>query len=233
MNYKLPRSVFTQEISMIISREMRKQNLIVSRASKDNLKEIAEVSQIIRKSGIPKYLVCRKLPNNLGRGIFLHPGAEPILRGQIIAPYAGKVSLTRHDDPSTGAYSFAPLEKIYLTKEEQARFDKEHKFHPRRHYSLVIDAVKTGNFTRFINHSEKPNVSACMLSIPSNKYGLEPSFLEVVYIAKRTIHPGQQLLVCYEDEEESYWGVFKIKPFPMTPKTFRLSSSLRVIKECS
>ena len=129
--------------------------------------------------------------------------------------------------------AFTPIEDICLKKEEQALFDKKRKYHPRRLYSLKVDARKKGNFTRFINHSEKPNVVAHLFAIPANVYGLKPASIEVVYIAKKNIYPGEQLLVCYEDGEKSYWGVSKIKPFYMTPKTFQLSSSLKIVASSS
>lgn len=231
MKYKLARPIFTKEVSKVIVREMKKQKLVLSKTTRDNLEELAEVSHIIEERGLPEYLVCKKLPGKLGRGIFLHPEARPILKGEIIASYSGDVSLVPMNKPSLEAYTFAPLEEISLTKKEQAFFDKKAKYHPNRYYSLQINAKKNGNFTRFINHSNKPNVSACMLCVPKNRYGLSPASLEVIYMAKRNIYPGEQLLVCYEDEEETYWGVFKIKPFPMTSKTFTLSPALKVIKK--
>jgi hypothetical protein len=100
----------------------------------------------------------------------------------------------------------------------------------RRLYSVDLDADKKGNFTRFINHSEKPNIEAQFVKIPSNKLGISPGSCEVIYVAKKTIHPGEQLLVCYEGDDKSYWGALKIKPFPMTPKTFVLNSSCEIVK---
>lgn len=230
MRFNLPRQLVDQEITKIISREVRKQRINVLRASKNNIKEIAEVSEAIEKRGLPKYLICKKLPHDLGHGIFLHPNASPILKGQVIAPYAGEVSLVPQSRDDDAAYAFAPLSDIHLKKKEQLLVDKKCRYHPRRLYSLKLDAFKKGNFTRFINHSEKPNIIADLFSIPPNSYGLTPAPIEVVYIAKKTIHPGEQLLVCYEDGEKSYWGIFKIEPFPMTPKTFQLTSSLKVIQ---
>jgi hypothetical protein len=85
---------------------------------------------------------------------------------------------------------------------------------------LDLDAHKVGNFTRFINHSAKPNVEAHFLRIPKNSLGIAPSLFEIVYIASKTIRPGEQLLVCYEGDDNSYWGALRIKPFAMTPRTF-------------
>lgn len=230
MKYKLSRQSINSEISNILAREIKKQKAEISKVTKSNLKEIAQVVKAIEKTGLPKYLICRKLSNQLGHGIFLHPDASPIEKGQVIAPYAGIVSIVPQSDFGESSYAFAPIERMLLTKEEQLYFDKKQKYHPRRRYSLKVDADKKGNFTRFINHSEKPNVVAYLYSIPANSYGLEPARIEIIYIAKKRIHPGEQLLVSYEADEKSYWGPAKIKPFPMTPKTFRLSPSLKLIR---
>ena len=198
--------------------------------SKNNLKELAEASKVIEKKGLPKYLVCKKLPHGLGFGIFLHPSTPSVLKGSVIASYAGEVSIVPQNEDDEGSYAFAPLEDIYLKKVEQLLLDKKHGYRPRRIYAVKLDALKKGNFTRFINHSEKPNVIAYTASVPSNHYGLAPSSIEIIYYAKKTINPGEQLLTCYENKEKSYWNDPKIKPFPMTPQTFQLTSSLKIIR---
>ena len=228
MKYKMPRQTVPSEIQKIISREMKKQKIRIARLSPKQLKELWALTETIKKSGLPKNLICRKLPHNLGRGIFLHPNAEPILKGQLIGSYAGEISLIPQNQLENGSYAFTPVEDIHLSKEEQLLFDKKRGYHPKRLYALMVDALKKGNFTRFINHSEKPNVIAHIHSVPKNSYGLDPTPVEVIYFAKKTIRPGEQLLVSYEDEEKSYWAPAKIKPFPMFPKTFSLSSSLKV-----
>lgn len=228
MKFKLPRQVPNREIYKIATREIRKQKIHVLRASKTIQKQISEVCQLIKKQGLPPYLVCKKLPKKLGYGIFLHPKAQPILKGHVIAPYSGILTLVPQNQPDDSLYAFAPLVDMHCTKEEQLFLDKKCRYHPRRLYSLNVDAFKKGNFTRFINHSDKPNIIAELFQIPANSLGLEPSPIEVIYLAKKTIHPGEQLLVCYEDEVGSYWGALKIKPVPITPKTFQLDSSLQL-----
>jgi hypothetical protein len=230
MKFRLTRqTIVNPNIPRIITREMKKQKTYVFSASKKDLKEIYEVSGEIRRHGLPKYLVRKKLPKALGYGIFLHPKAKPILKGQVIAPYAGEVSILPQNMPDDSAYAFATVCDFHLPKEEQALLDDKLFFHPRRLYFVNVDALKKGNFTRFINHSEKPNVVVHFVRIPSNSFGLKPAPMEIVYYAKRTIHPGEQLLVCYEDGEKTYWAPLNIKPFPMTAKTFQLSSSLKLI----
>jgi hypothetical protein len=229
MKFNLPRQTINKTIKKIISREVKHQNTDVIRANRKNLKEMAQISRVIRHRGLPPYLVCKKLPRRLGKGIFLHPEAPPILKNQVIAPYAGEIFfIAQNQDMTDGSYAFVPLSNISLSKEEQQKIDPASRYHPRRLYSLKIDAFKKGNFTRFINHSEKPNVVAHLFTVPSNPYGVIPAPIEIIYIAQKTIHPGEQLLICYEDEEKSYWGVSKIKPFPMTPKTFHLNRALKL-----
>jgi SET domain-containing protein len=168
--------------------------------------------------------VCRPLGRNLGKGIFLSPSAAPIKKGSVIASYAGEVSVIAQNRPDDGSYAFTPVEDMLLSKDEQKQFDKGSSYSPKRLYSFKVDGLKNGNFTRYINHSEKPNVIAYTLSVPSNAHGLSPSPIEVIYFARKTIHPGEQLLVSYEDGDKCYWGGQSVKPFAMTPKTFRLSA---------
>ncbi len=230
MKYKLPRQIYVQDVSKIVAREIKEQEIDLAPLPRKNLKELVAVSEVILEKGLPEKFILKKLEGHehLGYGLFLRPDAEPILKGELIAPYSGELSISPQNDPDDSAYAFAPLSDILLKKAEQATFDKKKKFHPKRLYALNLDAEKKGNFTRYINHSSKPNIEAEIFKVPKNSFGLEPSPLEVFYRAKKKILPGEQLLVCYEDEEESYWKPFKIKPLHMTPKTFTLDKSLKI-----
>src|SRR5579872_1230668 len=204
--FKLSRPILNPELLGIIRREVKKQKIPVYRLGKQNLIELAIVSKEIEKNGCPKHLVCKKLSGNLGYGIFLHPDADPIFEGETIASYGGMITVVAQNaSDDNGDYAFAPLENFRLSKEEQRRWDKKNSFHPSRLYALKLDALKKGNFTRFINHSEKPNIYSDMLSMPKNPYGLDPAPIEIVYFAKKTICPGEQLLISYEAGEKSYW----------------------------
>lgn len=228
--YRLPRQVFTQEIQEIISREMKKQDIDLAPLPKKNLKELVEVSKIILEKGVPDHLVVKKLSSKLGYGVFLHPDADPITIGSLIAPYSGEVNMAPQNEPDDSAYAFAAISDILLKKEEHPLIDQTRKYHPNRHYVLNLDAKDRGNFTRFINHSIQPNIEAEFFKVSKNALGLKKSPIEVFYRASKKIMPGEQLLVCYEDEEETYWKPFNIKPFPMTPQTFTLDDKLNIIK---
>ncbi len=232
MKFKLPRSNIGQELIIFITQELRRLKKVVPKVTKNNLEEMATICRAIEETGLPSYLALKKLPRDLGYGIFLRPDAKPILKGQMIAPYSGKFYLAPQFEPDDSDYAFAPLSQIRLSKEDHEIFGGDRPWHPRRYYEILVDAAKMGNFTRFINHSAKPNVIADEFAVPSNSYGLTPAPIEIVYMARKTIHPGEQLLVCYEGEADSYWGVVGIKPLPIVPRTFRLDASMKVIGEC-
>jgi hypothetical protein len=231
MRFKLPRQVTNAELNKLISREIKRQEILIPKASNKTLQEIAKVCREIEEKGFPDHLICKKLPKSLGHGMFLHPKAKPIEKGTVIAPYSGQLSLEAQNDPEDSDYAFAPLSEILLcAKEEQTLFDPSRRYHPRRYYVLSLDAQNIGNFTRFINHSEKPNIEAHFLRIPKNSFNLSPGPLDVIYMAKKKVLPGEQLLVSYEDgEEDSYWGPLGITPYPLFPNTFHLTEDMKVV----
>ena len=229
MEFNLPRSEIIQKLKELGSKKIKQNRIYVPRATKKNLKELVVILEEIEKHGLPKHLVLKKLKKDLGHGIFLHPEAKPILKGEVIAPYSGEVFIIPQNQEDSSDYTFSLISDLLLTREEQLYWDPKKRYHPRRLYSIDLDAYKKGNFTRYINHSGKPNIEAHFLRIPANTLGLLPTPFELLYIAKKTIRPGEQLLVCYEGEDKSYWGALKIKPFPMTPKTFQLNSSLEIM----
>lgn len=229
MKFNLPRHEISKKLNAFGSKKIKSNGIYVPRAPINILKELVLVSREIQENGLPKNLVLKKLKGKLGFGMFLHPEAKPIQKGSVIAPYSGEVYIVPQNDGENSDYTFALISDLILTKEEHLQWDPKRKYHPRRVYSIDLDAHKKGNFTRFINHSEKPNVEAQFLRIPANSLGLAPAPFELIYVAKKTIRPGEQLLVCYEGEDKSYWGALNIKPFPMTPKTFTLNSSLEIV----
>jgi hypothetical protein len=225
MKFKLPRQILTLELKKIVSREMRKQKLNVPKLSRRELRELAYVCRTIEKAGLPDFFVCKPLGKNLGHGIFLHPSAAPLKKGSVIAAYSGELSLIPKYRPDDGSYAFTPVEDMRLSREEQRSYDASSSYRPNKLYCLKVDALRKGNFTRYINHSEKPNVIAYTLAVPPNRFGLAAGPIEVIYFVKKEIQPGEQLLVCYEEGEKCYWNAQSVKPFVMTPKTFRLTAS--------
>jgi hypothetical protein len=224
MKYKMPFQEIESAVKEIISREVKRQKIALLRAQDKHLKELAGVAAQVRAQGLPSYLVCKKLPHNLGYGIFLHPDAEPLKKGQVVGQYTGETMLVPQHVSEDALYAFEPLSNILLTKIEQKIYHSRGRYHPRRMYSLHVDAKKKGNFTRFINHSEQPNVRAELVKIPPNPYGVPASPLAVLYFVERTIRPGEQLLVSYDGDDHSYWSALDIKPFPLLSGTFYLKA---------
>lgn len=229
MKYRLARIAFDPILNKLVSREERKQKSS-TKMSKKTLLELSEICKAVKTNGMPDYLVCKKLSKHLGSGIFLHPEAKPLKKGQIIGPYSGILNVSPQNASGDSCYVFSLMCDMHLNKEEQKLLDKKASYRPNRLYAIDIDAEKTGNFIRFVNHSDKPNVEAALFSVPRNSLGLTPSPLEIFYVAKRTIYPGEQLLICYEAGDNSYWTNLDVEPTPMTPKTFLLSKNLRLTK---
>lgn len=195
----------------------------LSKANREKLKRIEKLSAMGK---MPAKYAKRKLKGKIGYGIFLKPNASPIKKGEIIGPYEGEVRLEPQNSEGNGDYAFDLIDDLRLTKEEQKKFDPKNRFSPKRLYALKVDALKKGSFVRFVNHSDKPNVEA-QLVFDEKKY-------KIVYLAKKTIFPKEQLLVSYEDGEEGcYWDVLGIEPYPMTAKTFQLDEKLRLVEKPS
>jgi hypothetical protein len=228
--FSLPRPVIPSDMIELIETEIRRQEVDVAKATKKQLLELKRICDEIEEHGISSHLVCAKLPDGLGYGIFLHPNAKPIPKGRLIGSYSGIVSFFPQNEPGNSVYSFAPLFDIRLSKEKQKVFSPKKKFHPRRLYSMDVDAEKSGNFIRFVNHSDQPNLVAYLFKIPKNPYGLTPSPIEVIYLSNKIIRPGEQLLISYEGDDGTYWKYLKIKPTPITPRTYQLDKDLLVKK---
>lgn len=229
MKFALQRHEISKDLLIFCCNRIKKDKIEVPKASQQIVRGMPSILHEIRKKGLPSYLCIKKLKGKLGYGIFLNPKANPILKGEPVGPYSGKVILCPQNMESDSDYIFTLISDLHLTKEEQQKWDPTRRYHPRRLYSVDLDAKKKGNFTRFINHSKRPNIEAQFIRIPSNSAGLAPAPFELIYVAKKTIHPGEQLLVCYEGDDKSYWGALKIKPFPMTPKTFMLNGSCELV----
>ncbi len=231
MDFNLQRQEISEELLLFCVQKIKQNKIKIPAASEEVIKGLPAILQAIKKDGLPTHLLIKKLKGNLGSGVFLHHKAEPILKGEPIAPYAGEVYICPQHMENDSNYVFGLIPDLQLNKVEQCRWDPDRCYHPRRLYSVDLDAEKKGNFTRFINHSEEPNITAQFVRIPKNSEGLEASPFELIYVAKRKISPGEQLLVCYEGNERSYWGALKIKPVHMTPKTFCLNKHGDVVEE--
>lgn len=229
MKFTLPRHFIDPLLIPIIQKELKRQDFQVLKATKKDLLQLKTVCEEVKEKGLPSNLVLKKLPGKLGHGIFLHPDAQPIKKDTLIGPYSGILSMVPQNESNDSAFTFSPLTDIKLTKSEQKIFDPKSVYRPNRLYCIDIEALKEGNFIRFVNHSYEPNVAAHIYSVKKNSLGVEEAVLEVWYVACKTIKPGEQLLVNYEGDDGSYWENLGIKPIKITPQTYKLNDKLQLI----
>ena len=117
------------------------------------------------------------ITKDVGYGIF---AAQDIKKGELIGEYTGivkPVDFSKKKEDFDYAWGFPPPAKF------------------------VVDSKDAGNFTRFINHSNTPNVSMVYVLI-NNRWHL-------AYIANQDIKKDQQLLANYG---KPYWQGRGIKP---------------------
>lgn len=224
--YRMPQPTWDEPVRAMIERELRRQKQIIRAVSPLRFKALSKVCKEVKQQGIPSRLVCAKLPDPFGCGVFLHPEASPLKPGEVVGIYSGRVKIVPQHAPDDSLYAFEPLSEILLTKEEQKRWDSKQAYHPRRFYSLQVDAENSGNFTRFINHSSQPNVRADLVKITRSDANLAESSLEVIYLVQKKILPGQQLLVSYDGDDDSYWSALDIQPIAVFPSTFAINSRI-------
>lgn len=139
--------------------------------------------QLVKKYGnlvakgyeAPWYL--QYINEQIGHGAFAD---EDIEEGQMIGEYTGTVIQRMKSKDFDFSYGWSLIAPEYHRDSVPAFF---------------VDARKSGNFTRFINHSCYPNVSAIVI------YSQEA--WHMVYVASRLIKSGEQLLVNYG---AGYWS---------------------------
>lgn len=115
-------------------------------------------------------------------GYGLYAGVD-LLPGVYIGEYTGEVRHVNRLKPELNGYCF---------------------HYPTRFFSwryTVIDSQKWGNETRFINHSDKPNLELA--------WALKNDLMHLIFIANRFIEKGEELTIDYGPD---YWRYRKQEP---------------------
>ena len=137
-------------------------------------KESEKYAQLIRKKyTVPVYI--QFIDDAIGYGVFADTDIQP---GQMIGEYAGII-------------------KKYKPKGAQNKEEVHNESYRWKYGSDILDAFDAGNFTRFINHSYNPNLEARYIKTNDNF----PAHL--IYIARKPIKKGEQLLINYGAH---YWS---------------------------
>lgn len=109
----------------------------------------------------------------MGYGVFAE---KEIFAGTFIGEYTGIVRYLSRKHPDHNPYCFH-----YPTKWWSLKY-------------FVIDALREGNLTRFINHSQRPNIHPLCL--------VDRGLLHQVFVASRLIKKGEQITFDYGKD---YW----------------------------
>lgn len=133
--------------------------------------------------------------NTVGYGAY---AAQDIKMGDMVIEYTGIVQEdTPFDEDNLYLWDYPTV--MYETKPNKKR---------RTKIIFCVNAEKAGNMARFINHSLRKYQNVGIEIIPRKGYW------HVVYIAKKDIKKGQQLLTYYG---LSYWRDRKIVPAVIHP----------------
>lgn len=121
----------------------------------------------------------------------------PIKRGEMICEYTGIIQEDTGDEDNLYLWDYPTI--IYQTVPGKKR---------RKKIKFCIDAQHAGNVARFINHTNRTYQNVGVQIVPAG------NFWHVLYVAKKNIAKGQQLLTHYGIE---YWRDRQIVPQPIKP----------------
>ncbi|MBM3197655.1 MAG: SET domain-containing protein [Chlamydiae bacterium] len=177
-------------------------------------KALTRISKEIILHGIPSHLQLAYVHPHVNKGVFLREDASPIRKGSLIGAYTGAYELVPGNEMRETSYCYDVVQEISLTQHQKSYVVKrQDKLPPCRDYSIQTNALRKGNFTRFINHSSlEPNIEARLYKLPQGE-------IEVFLFAKKEILPGEQLLSNYGG---SYWHVLPVIPSSIRPTTYQL-----------
>lgn len=183
-------------------------------------KDIMRISQEIEETGIPNHLYLAHVHPKVHIGVFLKPDAPAIEEGTLIGVYTGQYELVESDITEGTSYAYDVAQGVSIKKSEYKHvLNPKHPWSKDIEYSVQTSAIKKGNFTRYINHSSlETNIEAVVSKLPDGR-------IEILLLALKTIHPGEQLFSCYGGQ---YWKALNIIPNDMRPNTYVLTPSLKV-----
>jgi SET domain-containing protein len=115
-----------------------------------------------------------------GYGLFAD---VPVSEGDLIGVFTGVLTILTTENES---------------KDHQWKYITEPDAISGESMTLVVDAEKSGNYLRFVNHAADPNTDSIPIAW-KNRW----SFL---YIAKRDIAVGEEITINYGDSFNGAWG---------------------------
>lgn len=215
--YNLIYSTGKKEIVALLKKQSKKKiNKELEHLSAQTKKALQKYKQALETQGIPSNLHIALISAKLDRGVFLRPKAKPILPGDFIGIYTGTLELVPSGDETNNLYSYDAAQHIKLSKEQLSLVTGHKKVDSKEEFSIQVNASKSGNFTRFINHSSsETNVEAIATIMPDDT-------IEIILYALTKILPGDQLLSNYGG---AYWRALSFIPDDVKPDTYVLGAN--------
>ena len=146
--------------------------------------------------GYPDYVSVSFVDDEVNYGVF---ATVDIPRGEFIGIYTGELGFGDFYDRDESMYLFEMLDDV-----------------------IYVDAHRSGNFTRYINHTspENCNLQSLLYLMEIQRFGRSFTLPIIILYASRPLEKGEQLLYDYGQE---YWTLLGVKPQAITPKTFMLN----------
>jgi hypothetical protein len=168
-------------------------------------KTVARLYLEVEEYGLPRNFTLKKHPS-IGFGVFTSD--KSIKPNTVIGIYTGKLMFHRVGKSvnKISLYVYGIHESLTLERKQYTKLLKEKfiasptkKFDPEQEYEIMLDAEKEGNWTRFINHSDKSNcyVELRKIQVSESEYIVLP-----VIITKRKLLPNTQVTTDYGKD---YW----------------------------
>lgn len=167
----------------------------------------------INACGMPRHLALCQISDRIGKGIFLRPDADEIPANTFVGIYSGEFQIVHKDDLERSSYAFTVLSDLELSGWELDAVEGGRNYETNQFY-LEVEAARTGNFTRYLNHAKAGAANM------EYRYILMPDgTIQVGLWTKKGVFPGDQLMYDYGDD---FWFTHKIVPDEVGPRTFRL-----------
>ena len=129
----------------------------------------AHFSKEVERGVHPDFSI-RYIDPVLGYGVFAE---EEIPKGGYIGEYTGMIRKRRRGSDKKNDYCF------------------EYTIGDWVYNPFIIDAKEEGNMTRYMNHSEEPNVESLSVFVQG--------LMHIIFVAEKPIAPGDQLCYHYGD----------------------------------
>lgn len=163
--------------------------------------------------GMPRHLALCEISPRIGKGVFLRPDAKTLPENTFLGIYAGEFQLIHQKDPERSSYAFTVLSDLELEPWERDTVEGGDVFGTNR-FCLEVEAARTGNFTRYINHA-----SAKDANVKYRYILMEDGTIQIGLWTIKAVAPGEQFLYDYGAD---FWISQEIVPDEANPRTFRL-----------